>query len=171
MTFEVDLDGRTHTVSVERAGPGRFRVVIDDAAHVVDAVRTGEHGLSLILDDEAAISRHVQVAPGGSGDELLVSLGGRTAVVTVNGRRSRRAGAEGAASTHGPQSIVAPMPGRIVRVLVAPGDEVAARQPVIVVEAMKMENELRATRAGRVKEVTVKAGASVEAGRILALLE
>jgi biotin carboxyl carrier protein len=63
------------------------------------------------------------------------------------------------------------MPGRIVRVLVAPGDEVAARQPLVVVEAMKMENALRAPRAGRVKEVTAAAGAPVEAGRILAVIE
>ena len=63
------------------------------------------------------------------------------------------------------------MPGRVVRVLVAAGDEVAARQGVVVVEAMKMENELRAPRAGRVKEVSVAAGTSVEAGRILAVIE
>jgi biotin carboxyl carrier protein len=63
------------------------------------------------------------------------------------------------------------MPGRVVRVLVAPGDEVAARQGVVVVEAMKMENELRAPRGGRVKDVTVSAGTSVEAGRILVVIE
>ena len=63
------------------------------------------------------------------------------------------------------------MPGRVVRVLVEPGDEVAARQGVVVVEAMKMENELRSPRAGRVKEVSVTAGTSVEAGRILAVIE
>jgi biotin carboxyl carrier protein len=62
------------------------------------------------------------------------------------------------------------MPGRVVRVLVGPGDEVAARQGVVVVEAMKMENELRAPRAGRVKEIAVAAGASVEAGRVLVVI-
>jgi biotin carboxyl carrier protein len=63
------------------------------------------------------------------------------------------------------------MPGRVVRVLVAQGDEVAARQGVVVVEAMKMENELRSPKAGRVKEVSVKAGDSVEAGRGLLVVE
>jgi biotin carboxyl carrier protein len=63
------------------------------------------------------------------------------------------------------------MPGKVVRVLVKPGDEVVARQGVVVVEAMKMENELRAPRAGRVKEVSVVPGMSVEAGRILAVIE
>jgi biotin carboxyl carrier protein len=59
------------------------------------------------------------------------------------------------------------MPGRVVRVLVGPGDEVAVRQPLVVVEAMKMENELRSPKAGIVKEVTVSAGMSVDAGRVL----
>ena len=89
--------------------------------------------------------------------------------MTVNGRRS--AHAEGALHGHGQVTIVAPMPGRVVRVLVAAGDQVDARQPVVVVEAMKMENELRAPRAGRVKEIAVAPGTSVEAGRVLAVIE
>jgi biotin carboxyl carrier protein len=87
----------------------------------------------------------------------------------VNGRRS--AHAEGALHGHGQATIVAPMPGRVVRVLAAAGDDVEARQPVIVVEAMKMENELRAPRAGRIKEIVVTPGTSVEAGRVLAVIE
>jgi biotin carboxyl carrier protein len=63
------------------------------------------------------------------------------------------------------------MPGRVVKVLVRPGDAVAARQPVVVVEAMKMENELRAPRAGTVAEVRVNEGVSVEANAVLVVLE
>ena len=63
------------------------------------------------------------------------------------------------------------MPGRIVRVLVKPGDEVALRQGLIVVEAMKMENELGSPKAGRVTEVAVVEGVSVEAGRLLVVVE
>ena len=66
---------------------------------------------------------------------------------------------------------MAPMPGRVVRVLVKPGDEVAPRQGLVVVEAMKMENELSSPRAGTVREVTVSEGASVEAGRLLAVID
>jgi biotin carboxyl carrier protein len=62
------------------------------------------------------------------------------------------------------------MPGRVVKVLVAPGDAVAARQGLVVVEAMKMENELRAPRAGRVSEVRVHEGAPVEANTVLIVL-
>jgi biotin carboxyl carrier protein len=77
----------------------------------------------------------------------------------------------GAARAGGPQRIVAPMPGKIVRVLVARGDEVAPRQGLVVVEAMKMENELRAPRAGCVQEVAVTEGQSVEAGALLVVVE
>ena len=63
------------------------------------------------------------------------------------------------------------MPGKVVRVLVEPGAKVAARQPLVVVEAMKMENELGATRAGTVKELPVAEGTAVETGRVLAVIE
>jgi len=67
-------------------------------------------------------------------------------------------------------SIVAPMPGRVVKVLVAPGDAVVARQGLVVVEAMKMENELRAPRAGTVADVRVREGAPVEANVVLVVI-
>ena len=63
------------------------------------------------------------------------------------------------------------MPGKVLRVLVKPGDEVQLRQPLVVVEAMKMENELTSPKAGRVKDVAVKEGVSVEAGRLLVVVE
>ena len=170
MTFEIDINGRTRTVSIERAA-GRYRLTVDGAPHELDATRVGVYGLSLLLDGEQGISREIQVAPATARGELLVTLGGRTVSATVNGRRTGRAGAETGAGAHGEQAVIAPMPGRVVRVLVAPGDEVAARQGVVVVEAMKMENELRSPKAGRVKEVSVAPGASVEAGRVLLVIE
>ncbi len=77
-----------------------------------------------------------------------MTLGGRTVPVVVNGR-SRSRGAPAEAGRAGLQPVVAPMPGRVVRVLVNPGDHVAARQGVVVVEAMKMENELRSPKGAR----------------------
>ncbi len=180
-SLELELLGRTRVVSIESSGGDRYRVVIDGVPHVVHAVRTGEFGLSMIVEDSheptdnretraAASVRDVHVAPGGRG-ELLVSLYGRTVVVTVNGRRRRRGGSDAAGHAAGAQSILTPMPGRVVRLLVETGDTVAARQPVVVIEAMKMENELRAPKAGTVKELTVTAGMSVEAGRVLMVIE
>ena len=170
MTFDIEINGRARAVSVERADAGRYRVIVDGRAHVVDAVRIGNLGLSLLLDGNGA-SREIQISPGSAPGEMLVRLDGRSVAAVVDGRRTRRASADGGTHARGEQSVVAPMPGRVVRLLVERGDDVAARQGVVVVEAMKMENELRSPKAGRVKEVAVTAGASVEAGRVLIVIE
>ncbi|MBA2301247.1 MAG: acetyl-CoA carboxylase biotin carboxyl carrier protein subunit [Acidobacteria bacterium] len=169
MTFEIDINGRTRTVAIEKTVGGKYRVSLDGQLHEINAARVGVYGLSL-LDGQAGISREVQVTPGTTRGELLVSLSGRTIAATVNGRRTGRAGVD-AGGGDGEQTVVAPMPGRVVRVLVAAGDEVAVRQGVVVVEAMKMENELRAPRAGKVKEINVTPGTLVEAGRVLLVIE
>jgi biotin carboxyl carrier protein len=171
MTFDIDVNGRNRMVSVERAADGRYRVVVDGRPHDVDAARVGSFGLSLLLDGDSGVSREVEVAPAGGPGEMLVRIDGRIVAATVNGRRTGRAAIDGGTLARGVQSVVAPMPGRVVRVLVAAGDAVTARQPVVVVEAMKMENELRSPKAGRVRDVAVAAGDSVEAGRVLIVIE
>ena len=106
----------------------------------------------------------------GSGGELIVYVNGVAVPLTVADRRRRgRQGAGDATGTQ-PRMIVAPMPGRIVKVLVQPGEVVQPRQGLVVVEAMKMENELRAPRSGTVAEVRVREGASVEANAVLVVL-
>jgi biotin carboxyl carrier protein len=168
MTFEIEINGRSRTVSVERTSAGHFHVLLDGQPYAVDAARIGRFGLSLLVDGGA--SRELSVASGPARGETLLTLEGRTVPVTVNGRRTGLGG-DGAASAHGDVTIAAPMPGRVVRVLVAPGDEVQAKQAVVVVEAMKMENELRSPKTGRVKDVAVAPGTSVEAGRALIVIE
>jgi biotin carboxyl carrier protein len=176
VTFEITLNDRSRSVSIERAGQTpdgalRLRVSVDGASSLVDVQRTGEFGLSLVFQDSADRSTTVQVAPGQAPGELLAYLAGRMAEVSVNASRTGRGAADAAGSAHGEQKIVAPMPGRVVRVLVAAGEAVEPRQPVVVVEAMKMENELRSPKAGRVKSVPVTAGTSVEAGRVLVVID
>jgi biotin carboxyl carrier protein len=170
MTFEIEIGGRSRTITVEKAGAGVFGVTVDGRRCELDAARVGIYGLSL-LDRESGASREVQVTPSSVPGELLITLDGRAVACTVNGRRSRRPGPDGSGSAHGEQAVIAPMPGRVVRILVAAGDEVAVRQGIVVVEAMKMENELRSPKAGRVKEITVVPGTSVEAGRVLVVIE
>jgi biotin carboxyl carrier protein len=175
MTFDVDVNGRVRVVSVEAAGPaGQFRVVVHDeagargpaAAVVVEARRT-DLGLSLrYLDDGRVVDAAVTERPSG---DVLVQLPHVDVAVVVDGRRSRRTRSE--AGGAGVQRVTAPMPGRVVRILVSPGDEVGAGQAVVVIEAMKMENELKVLRAGRVREVLVTAVSSVEAGRLLVVVE
>ena len=171
MTFEIAVNGRGRTVSIERAGHAQYRVTVDGVAAIVDAQRSGESGVSLLFPDRSHQALTVHFAAGTSPGEMLTYLGGRHIAVSVNGRRTGRAAADSGAGLHGEQKIVAPMPGRVVRILVAPGDEIQARQPVAVVEAMKMENELRSPKAGRVKDVAVTPGTSVEAGRVLVVIE
>lgn len=171
-TFEVEVNGRLRTVAVERVGSradARFRVTIDGQTRLVDARPAGQGRLSLLFPEEGARSYDVAIAPA-SVTDLDIHLPDGAVRAIVNGRRSRREGPSEAAGS-GEQRIVAPMPGRVVRVLVSAGDEVQARQPLVVVEAMKMENELSAPRGGRVKDVQVRDGMSVDAGRLLLLVE
>jgi biotin carboxyl carrier protein len=179
VTFEVEINGEITTVAIEPVGAagaagGTFRVSLHGStgetartSHDVHAART-DLGVSLLF---AADHRGVDAAitPRAAG-ECLVQLPRLSIAAVVDGRRFERAGPSDSAG-HGEQRVKAPMPGRVVRVLVKPGDTVAARQGLVVVEAMKMENELTVPRGGRVKEVAVAEGASVEAGRLLVIVE
>jgi biotin carboxyl carrier protein len=171
MTFDVEVNGRTRTIAVERITAARYRVVVNGDSREVDVARVGTFGLSLLLDGDRGVSREIQVAPAGTQGEVLVRIDGRTVTATLNGRRTGHGAADAGSGGRGEQAVIAPMPGRVVRVLVSAGDTVSARQPVVVVEAMKMENELRSPKDGRVKEIAVESGASVEAGRILVVFE
>jgi biotin carboxyl carrier protein len=173
VVYEVEVGGRTRRVVARREGRG-FAVELDGRAWLVDFARGGVHSLSLIVDNgDAAGARRsadVTIAPAASGDQLTVLVGSVPIGVTLNGRRTHRSRGDAAAGL-GPQRITAPMPGKVVRVLVKIGDAVAARQPVVVVEAMKMENELRAVRAGTVAEVHAREHMSVEAGALLVVIQ
>ena len=102
---------------------------------------------------------------------LEVHVNGMPVPVEPRGRRRPTASGAAADNTDWPLTISAPMPGRVVNVLVSAGDIVAARQGLVVIEAMKMENELRAPRAGTVAQVRVAAGAPVEAGTVVVVIE
>jgi biotin carboxyl carrier protein len=172
LRYEIEVGGRIRQVAVERAGDG-FAVEVDGRSWRVDASRVDAHTLSLILDSQAdsrdnRAGFEVTVVPGQSAGQLTIQVGALPIAVTVNGRR--RVGASDPAAA-GPQRIVAPMPGKVVRVFVRPGDVVTARQPLVVVEAMKMENELRASRDGTVAEVHVREGLSVEAGAPMIVIQ
>jgi len=171
LTYEIEIAGRIRRVSVRREGGG-FAVAVDGRSFHVDAARTDPHSLSLIVDDGPVpgTSLDVAVADGASNGRLTVQVGALPIPVTMNGRRGWRS-RQAASTAAGPQRIATPMPGKIVRVLVKVGDVVAPRQPVVVVEAMKMENELRAARGGTVAEVHGREGASVDAGALLVVIQ
>jgi biotin carboxyl carrier protein len=173
MTFEIEINGRTRTVAIEPVpqATGRYRVSVGEVEHLVDAREIDQSTLSLILLDRGGVGYDVEVVETAVPGELMVRTHDGLLRAVVNGRRRRGAGADGGAGAEGEQRVVAPMPGKIVRVLVAPGTEVQARQPLLVMEAMKMECELTAPKTGRIKEIAVEVGTSVEAGRMLAVVE
>jgi biotin carboxyl carrier protein len=162
MLFDATVDGRTVRVEV-RGKDGRYTVVLDGKRLEVDAHETGAHFLSLILDGrsyEAGIEKRP------SGYTIVLP----DDVVAVDLAPAARGAAAPFKKAAGPARITAPMPGKLVRVLVERGQEVAAGQGLVVVEAMKMENELRAPRPGRVTDVPVREGQAVEAGALLVTL-
>jgi biotin carboxyl carrier protein len=165
MRLFVDVGGRVRSVTLVRR-EGGVVATLDDETTELDVVRLGPGRYSLRAK---ASGRQHDVRVSASGAHAFdVAIDGVTVAVTrKTGAQSRRGGPGG----DGPARLLAPMPGKVVRVLVAPGDEVASRQGLVVVEAMKMENELRAGRAGRVSEVLVVEGTSVEAGALLVVLE
>ncbi len=116
-------------------------------------------------------SYEVTLTPDPATGGQIVRVDAASVAVIVNGRRrwGRRDDSVHTGAS-GPERLVAPMPGKIVRVLVQTGETVRARQPVVVIEAMKMENELRALGDGTVSEIHVRDGQSVEAGALLAVI-
>jgi biotin carboxyl carrier protein len=184
MQYEVEIGGRRRHVVVARTGDD-FAVTVDGHTRQVDAARIDAHTLSLVVDSVSPIDtikgprdprvlRHVyevSVARDPVGGQLMVHVGASPIAVTLNGRRTWGRKVHGDGSSSGPQRLMAPMPGKVVRLLVKAGDTVGARQPVVVVEAMKMENELRASRDGTVTEVHAREGMSVDAGALLIVIQ
>jgi biotin carboxyl carrier protein len=167
--YVADVNGRLRQVAVSRVGSS-WHVIIDQRTWRVDAARVDAHTLSILGADGAPISREVTVALDPATGQLGVRVGTTPVFVGLRVRRPSRRNDEAEASRSGPQQVVAPMPGKIVRVLVTGGESVRARQGLVVVEAMKMENELRAGRDGTVSEIRVREGESVEAGAPLLII-
>jgi len=185
--YEIEINGRTRHVTVNRAGSG-FAVAVDGRPFHVDAARVDAHTLSLVIGAEVrreadaaderagsdlrrARTYEVTVAADAASSQLAVRVGATSLLATLNGRKRRGRHKEGSHRETGPQRVVAPMPGKIVRVLVQNGQTVVTRQPIVVVEAMKMENELRAGRDGTVAEIHAQEGQSVDAGALLVIIQ
>ena len=164
MKYEAEIDGRRMTVELEERD-GRVTAKIDQRAYDLEVLRPGE-GVYLIFDGTRVFETSVwAVEP----ESLRVEIGNRAFTANIIDRKHRRVSAEH--GDEGRRQLVAPMPGKVVRVLVEAGDEVKAGQGVIVVEAMKMQNEIKSPKTGRVVEVRVSEGATVNANQALAVVE
>lgn len=157
---------RLVTVDPVPGSPSRFTVSWEDTTQEVDVVRRNGV-LSVVLSGDSRASHEVTCFELALGN-LLVGIAGRQVKVRVGGARRSRVGASvGAKGVH---VVAAPMPGRVVRVLIEPGKVVTRGQGVAVVEAMKMENELVAPVDGVVREVRAVVDDSVQAGDVLVIV-
>ncbi len=168
MKFQIEMNGELREIELTQGqDDGQYRAIIDGEPAVDITAQILRPGvLSLHIGGEAYRCVLEESAEGSA-----IYLGGKRLLYRVDdprslkSRRSRHGGAEG------PKSVTAPMPGRVVRVLAGIGDAVEAHQGVVVIEAMKMQNELKSPKAGKVVQVRVKPGDTVGAGDVLAVIE
>jgi biotin carboxyl carrier protein len=158
----VRLDNKTHAVTLEHG-----QITVDGATIAVD-LREVQPGVLSIL----------QTLPGGTtrsfralAEDGAVTVNGTRIPYTLSDPRSLRAASASAGGETGPRPLKAPMPGRIIRVLVAVGETVTAGQGCVVIEAMKMQNELKAPRAGVVSKLSATPGDTVTPGTTLLVIE
>lgn len=164
MTYDIAIDGKNYRLDLNRSD-SRWSCRLDGREVEVDAVLARPDVLSLRIDNRAYEVKCERV-----GDETHLWVGSARFAAEVRDPRSLR-GRVRAVDNQGPKKLTAPMPGKIVRVLVSQGDAVEAGAGVLVVEAMKMQNEIKSPKKGTVQKILVGEGAAVNAGEVLAIVE
>lgn len=161
MKYRVTLDGTEREVDVHLLPSGAVSVSLDGKVVDADVVRV-DGGINLRIG-----GRIFDIALGGNADALHLAARANRAIASVQSERTRAQKRGGAGAGAAAREVRSPMPGRVVKVLVNVGDDVPANAPVVVVEAMKMENELRTGSGGKVESVHCKTGDTVEANALL----
>ena len=165
MKREIQLTGvagkELRVVELRREGT-TWRAAIDGNPLEADAVEVAPHTFSILLGGK---SYELRVTPQPDGSLKIQSAHAELTAQVLDPREWR--GRHGALEVQGRQQVVAPMPGKIVRILVQAGDAVEAGQGLVVVEAMKMQNEIRSPKSGKVEKIVAKEGETVNAGDVL----
>jgi len=164
MKYEMEIRGQQVSVELEQSGE-RVVARVGDRDYDLEYF-SPEDGVYTFLEGERVFEAHVSSLDEAS---LRVQIGARVFATRIIDRKHRRSKVEHA--IEGRQNLVAPMPGRVVRVLRHAGDEVAAGDGIIVVEAMKMQNEIKSPKSGRIVEIRVAEDATVNANQVLAVVE
>jgi biotin carboxyl carrier protein len=167
MNYVATIGEREVKITVEELGGSNYKVTLDGREVVVDAHQVANRRWS-VLYGFTSLEVDVTPVPGDAFEVLINGDCHKFSLMNEQRRAMIRAGAKGAA---GKAMVSSPMPGKVVKILVTEGEEVRADQGVIVVEAMKMENELKSAIAGKVKEIFVGEGEVVESGAKLLLVE
>ncbi|HTW58116.1 MAG TPA: biotin/lipoyl-containing protein [Terriglobales bacterium] len=164
MTYDVAINGKSYRLELSRE-EGGWSCRLDGRAIEVDAVLARPDVLSLRIGNLAYEVKCERVA-----GELHLWVGSERFAAEVRDPRSLRGRAR-AVDDHGPRKLTAPMPGKVVRMLLSEGAEVEAGTGVLVVEAMKMQNEIKSPKKGTIRKILVSAGAAVNSGDVLAIVE
>jgi biotin carboxyl carrier protein len=164
MLYEVTIDGKNYRLELNHAD-GRWSCRLDDRDVEADAILARPDVLSLRIGNMAYEVKSERVA-----NDWHVWVGSRRFAAEVRDPRSLR-GRTRATDDHGPRKLAAPMPGKVVRLLVSEGDDVELGTGVAVVEAMKMQNEIKSPKKGKVQKILVSEGATVNAGDVLVIVE
>jgi biotin carboxyl carrier protein len=165
MKLEVHITGRARTVELEREA-GDWCATIDGQSLPADVVEIAPNTLSVLL---AGQSHEVCVTPSADG-KLKLQTGAQEFSAEVLDPRAWSGRRHSSVEAEGRQQIIAPMPGKVVRVLIKAGDAVEAGQGLLVVEAMKMQNEIRSPKSGTVERVLASEGQAVNAGEVLCIV-
>lgn len=163
MKLEIEIAGRVRVVEYK---PGETTVTVDGEAVSVEAQMLRPGVLSLVVDGRAW-----RVVLENDSEEPALYITRERIPYRIDDPRSLKGRRARVTGTAGPKSIKASMPGRVVRVLAQKGEAVEAHQGVVVIEAMKMQNELKSPKAGKVAELRVAPGDTVTAGEVLAVIE
>jgi biotin carboxyl carrier protein len=164
MLYEVNIDGRNYRLELNR-DEGRWSCRLDGHELEVDAVLARPDVLLLRIGNKAYEIKSERV-----GSDWHLWVGSTRFAAEIRDPRSLRGRAQ-SRDDSGPRKIVAPMPGKIVRLLVGEGDEVATGVGVAVMEAMKMQNEIKSPKTGIVQKILVSEGAPVNPGDVIAIVE
>ncbi len=166
MKYEVLPAGKTRVVELSRSND-EWKISLDGTEMNASVAEVAPNTFSVLLNGE---SHQIRIAPRTNGTLTLYS-GFAEYQAEVSDPRLWRGRKHGALQAEGRQQITAPMPGKVVRVLVSEGDAVEAGQGLLVVEAMKMQNEIRSPKAGKVEKLLAKENQAVNAGDVLAWVE
>jgi|SRR5579862_8685868 len=164
MTYDIAIDGKSYRLDLRQI-EGGWNCKLDGREIAVDAVLARPDVLSLRIGNKAYEVKCERV-----GSDLHLWVGSVRFAAEVRDPRSLR-GRVRTTDDQGPKKLTAPMPGRVVRVLVSTGAEVDAGAGVMVVEAMKMQNEVKSPKKGTIQKILVSEGAAVNAGDVLAIVE
>ena len=166
MKLTLDLNGKQLEVEFASAN-GRAWLTFGDRRYEAE-VSEPESRLFVVTIEGRVFRCAIDRAPGGATE---VTVNGSRFAFAVRDRKHLRGNVVGAANAGARATLTASMPGKVVRVYCAVGDEVAVGQGVLVIEAMKMQNEIQTPRAGRVVDIRVRDGQTVNAGEVLAIVE